>query len=261
MAVRGAGIPQARELIAAIQWQGLRRRIALNAKDGSILVHIPEGEFEMGDGQDHDCPRHRVALSAYWIGVYCVTNAQYLRFVKATGHRVPDNPFHREPQKAAHPVTDISWDDAQAYAQWAGCGLPTEAQWERAARGPQGLIYPWGDEWDESRCRNGTNKGSETTCPVYGYGAGVSGYGTCNQAGNVWEWCADWYPGDYYGQSPARDPRGPEGGSARVVRGGSWWSADPGYFRGAVRYGGDPGDRGGGLGFRLVGTASGSLPS
>jgi len=160
----------------------MERPLAVNRQDGSILVYVPEGELEMGDAQDDDCPRHRIALPAYWIGVYCVTNAQYLRFVEATGHRVPDRATGGKPvwtgrsfprEQAEHPVVCVSWDDAQAYAHWAGCELPTEAQWERAARGPQGLLYPWGNTWDESRCRHDGNRGWEPSCAVHGYPGAV----------------------------------------------------------------------------------------
>ena len=244
--------------------------LAVNARDGSVMVYISEGEFEMGDGKEFYCPKHRVYLSAYWIGVYCVTNAQYLKFVEATGHRAPDradggNPVwkgrHFPQEKAGHPVVCVSWADAVAYAQWAGCELPSEAQWEKAARGPRGLIYPWGNDWDGARCRNSANKGSETTSAVHAYAGGVSGYGTYGQSGNVWEWCADWYDSGYYGKSPGRDPRGPEGGSGRSNRGGGWGSGGPVWFRGARRDWGVPDGRWGILGFRLVRSASRSLPS
>lgn len=234
----------------------LRNRIAVNAKDGSILVYVPPGEFEMGDGQGSDCPKHRVQLSGYWIGVYAVTNAQYLKFVEARWRGLPASSRHRDSGLAAHPVTDVSWDDSVAYANWAGCELASEAQWEKACRGPLGLIYPWGKDWDAGKCRNSANKGSEQTCVVHGYPAVVSGYGTYNQSGNVREWCADWYDHEYYGKSPAKDPRGPEGGSLRVNRGGSWWDDDPGSFRGALRNRCDPGARLVVLGLRFVRTAS-----
>ena len=239
--------------------------LVVNAKDGSVLVYVPEGEYEMGDGKDTDCAKHRVHVSAYWIGVYAVSNAQYLRFVQATGHRGPDGADYGEPvwkgkafpaQKAEHPVVCVSWDDAVAYAKWAGCGLASEAQWEKAARGPLGLAYPWGGEWDEKKCRNDKNKGGEQTSRVYDYAQGASGYGTYNQSGNVWEWCADWYDKDYYGKAAVRDPRGPEGGSLRVNRGGCWRSGAPGNFRAASRYGNGPGGRYDYLGLRLVRTAS-----
>jgi sulfatase modifying factor 1 len=248
---------------STLDWlaEGCPSPLAVNAKDGAIMVYVPEGEFEMGDGKGSDCPKHRVFLSAYWIGVYAVTNGQYLKFMKERGHRAPNNSAHREPGKAAHPVTDVAWDDAVAYARWAGCQLPTEAQWEKAARGPRGLIYPWGDAWDASRCRHDKNRGNETTCAVQGYPKGVSGYGTYQQSGNVWEWCADWYDDGYYGKSPERDPRGPEGGSYRVHRGGSWGYGAPDIFRGALRNWFGPGYRSDNLGFRLVRTRSGPLPS
>ena len=235
--------------------------LAVNQRDGSIMVYVPEGEFEMGDGQEGNCPKHKVHLSAYWIGMYCVTNAQYLTFVDATGHRPPDKTDYGTPvwngrsfpkEKAAHPVVCVDWDDAQAYARWAGCQLPTEAQWEKAARGPSGLIYPWGNDWDQAKCRNDKNKGSEQTAPVHAYPQGASGYGTYNQSGNVWEWCADWYDSGYYKNSQQQDPAGPATGSGRVDRGGSWGYDDPANFRGALRSWGGPGYRYGYRGFRLV---------
>jgi formylglycine-generating enzyme len=233
----------------------LRRVVnfAVNAKDGSVLVRIPGGEFEMGDGTGGDCPKHTIYLSEYWIGVYCVTNRQYAKFVKETGHRAPDNKLWQQEEKLEHPVTDVSWDDCEAYGKWAGLELPSEAQWEKAARGPLGLIYPWGKEWKEGKkCRIKENKGSETTAPVSGYAAGVSGYGMYQQSGNVWEWCADWYESDYYKKSPESDPRGPEGGSSRVNRGGSWGHNDALRFWGALRNRHNPSYGGDNLGFRLV---------
>ena len=216
------------------------------------MVLVPAGEFEMGDGQDSNCPKHRVVLDAYYLGLYCVTNRQYKKFVEETGHRAPDNNRWQQSDLSDHPVTDVSWDDATAYAKWAGCTLPTEAQWEKAARGPKGFIYPWGNEWDEKKCRNSDNKGSEQTCRVYDYPEGVSGYGIYNQSGNVWEWCADWYEGDYYKSSPRENPRGPEGGSGRVYRGGGWGLGGASPCRGVNRCWRVPGDRYGFVGFRLA---------
>jgi formylglycine-generating enzyme len=221
-----------------------------NVKDGSVLVWVPGGEFEMGDGKDDDCPEHRVYLDGYYIGVYCVTNRQYGQFVSETGNRAPDN---LRWNKESHPVVDVSWEDALAYAKWAGCELATEAQWEKAARGPLGSIYPWGDEWDEKKCRNHKNKGSEETSVVWEYGEGVSGYGTYQQSGNVWEWCRDWYDADYSNINEVeRNPAGPESGSNRVNRGGSWGIDDDALFRGAFRSWYGPGPRAGRQGFRLV---------
>lgn len=157
--------------------------------------------------------------------------------------------------KLDHPVVCVDWDDASAYATWAGCELPTEAQWEKAARGPSGTIYPWGNDWDQAKCRNNKNKGSEETAPVWAYPEGMSGYGTYQQSGNVWEWCRDWH-GDYKTTGVQSNPTGPQRCSRRVFRGGSWYYDVASFFRGAYRDGDDPDDRRGLLGFRLVRTAS-----
>ena len=215
--------------------KSLRGRLAINKKDGSILIRIPAGEFEMGDGKSTNCPKHRIELSEYWMGVYCVTNRQYGKFVAETKHRNPDNRRWQKSELLDHPVTDVSWDDAAAYAKWAGLSLPTEAQWEQAARGPKGLIYPWGNKWDQNKCRNSKNKGNDNTFAVWDYPNGTSGYGTIQQSGNVWEWCADRFDEGYYTKSPTKDPTGPNRGSCRVIRGGSWRGGDASYFRGSLR--------------------------
>jgi formylglycine-generating enzyme required for sulfatase activity len=241
--------------------------LAVNEKDGSVLLRVPAGEFEMGDGQHTNCPKHKVQLAEYWIGVYCVTNRQYGRFVQETGHRAPEvSVYTGDPavwqsgkcpvDKLDHPVVWVSWDDAQSYAQWSGLTLPTEAQWEQAARGPLGLIYPWGPAWDADRCRHKDNKGSETTSAVWGYGGGTSGHGTYQQSGNVDEWCSDWYGEDCHGKSVQANPRGPDGGSDRVYRGGSWGYGVLSIFRGACRGRLGPSYRRAELGFRLVRTVS-----
>ena len=237
--------------------QATANRLVVNEREGSVLVYVPPGEFEMGDGVDSNCPKHRVWLDGYYIGIYAVTNGQYPRFVEATKHRAPDNSRWKESGYSDHPVTHVSWEDAQAYAQWAGLSLPTEAQWEKAARGPGNWQYPWGDTWDASRCRNAGNHGSETTCPVYGYPLGVSGYGCYNVSGNVWEWCADWYGEGYYKTGPARNPCGPDGGWDRVTRGGSWMG-DVSYCRATYRGGCPRLNRVDTVGFRLARTVSSS---
>ena len=155
-------------------------------------------------------------------------------------------------------MVEVSWDDAQSYAAWSGCSLPTEAQWEKAARGPGGLIYPWGDDWDESKCRNSSTKGSEQTSAVWDYPEGISGYGTYQQSGNVREWCGDWYDEDYYQTAEAKtNPTGPTSGSYRVLRGGCWGHDGASIFRGACRNRYDPDYRDDYMGFRLVRAACG----
>jgi formylglycine-generating enzyme required for sulfatase activity len=222
-----------------------------NVKDGSVLALVPGGEFEMGDGQGSNCAKHRVHMDGYYIGVYCVTNAQYARFVREGKGREPDNSKWKEAALSGHPVVNVSWDDATAYASWVGCDLATEAQWEKAARGLKGLLYPWGNDWDAGKCLNDKNKGSGQTCAVWEYAEGASGYGTYNQSGNVWEWCRDWY-GDYVTAGVQKNPVGPATGSHRVLRGGCWGGVDASGFRGAIRRWYVPAHCLDLLGFRLV---------
>jgi len=235
--------------------------IIINTKDNSILIEIPAGKFEMGDGRNNDCPQHTIHLDRYYIGVYTVTNLQYKQFVDETGHRPPDGADYETPiwkgksypeSYTDHPVVCVNWEDAAAYCRWAGGTLSTEAQWEKAARGPKGFIYPWGNDWDQNLCRNDKNKGSETTCTVYEYPKGVSGYGCYNLSGNVWEWCSDWYGSDYYKNSPPKNPTGPDTGSGRVNRGGGWDRGGTEFFRAAYRCDRGPSRSGGFRGFRLL---------
>lgn len=233
--------------------------LSVNAKDGSTLVRIPAGDYEMGDGEENYCPKHRVELSEYWIGVNCVTNRQYARFMAATKHHAPDQDSWSvwkngacPADKLDHPVVCVSWYDCAVYARWAGLELPTEAQWEKAARGPDGHIYPWGNRWDQGKCRSPKKKGEGNTATVWSYPEGTSGYGTIQQSGNVWEWCADWYGEKYYKESPAKNPAGRASGSDRVLRGGSWDIDGASYFRGALRSWSRPEARADNRGFRLV---------
>ena len=297
------------------------------------MVYIPAGSFAMGndgDFPDDEKPRHTVYLDAYYIDKYEVTNKQYKKFVRSTGHRAPahwvNGSYALGEEK--HPVVGVSWEDAQAYARWAGKRLPTEAEWEKAARGNDDRIWPWGDQWNwrgansqevhaertllssnlssyndylmwlrsrdyyarryyyrsdgyyhvdyvgryyyrgpyydgrsadrgrqqyEERTREVSRETGrqpsieeiqneilkereklsrkdtrflerlnlQTTSIGY-FKDGVSPYGVHGMAGNVWEWVADWYDRDYYGNSPEQDPRGPKEGKTRVLRGGSW---------------------------------------
>lgn len=223
--------------------------LAFDAKDGTILVRIPEGEFEMGDGHHR---RHGVFLSEYWIGVHCVTNRQYAKFISEKKYRGGEVQRWLKPELANHPVTNVSWKDCNAYAQWAGLSLPKEAQWEKASSGPEGLIFPWGNEWDLKNCRNDKNKGNGTTAIGWDYPTGASGYGTIQQSGNVWEWCADYHESDHSRTNSVVNPAAPAGGAHRVSRGGSWRCARPSLFRSAHRVGVSPGQRSDNRGFRLV---------
>ena len=225
----------------------------INAIDGSEMIPIPAGEFVMGSnkGENDDKPAHTVHLDAYEIGKYPVTVAQYRKFCTATGREMPDAPDWA--WENDHPMVYVTWFDAEAYCRWAGGRLPTEAEWEKAARGTDGRTYPWGDTWDKNKCAN-RQLGLTSTVRVGSYPAGASPYGCMDMAGNVWEWCADWYDEDYYKTSPSGNPEGPSSGDSRVLRGGCW-----GYFD--VRYGGrcfyrygiiDPGSYWYSAGFRMA---------
>jgi formylglycine-generating enzyme required for sulfatase activity len=207
----------------------------ISEKDGARMRLIPAGEFQMGDpfgeGDSDERPVHTVYLDAFYIDVYEVTNAMYKKFMDETGHSAPgywnDARFNQPNQ----PVVGVTWYDAAAYCQWAGKRLPTEAEWEKAARG--GLVgkrYPWGDSIDNSKA-NYNNKVGQTT-PVGAYPP--NGYGLYDMAGNVWEWCLDKYKPGFYAKSPKKNPAaGQIGGlvknfrrikTSRVLRGGSWYN-------------------------------------
>ncbi|MFH0803304.1 MAG: formylglycine-generating enzyme family protein [bacterium] len=242
------------------------RKIITNSKDGSELILIPAGEFIMGapdeEGYDNEHPRHRVNLSAYYIGKYEVTNKQFAKFVQETGFNAQGNwKGCYNPKTADHPVVSVTWNDAEAYCDWAGLRLPTEAEWEKAARGTEDRKYPWGDKWDVKRCnsRNGpklsgmANMGcGRGTLPVGSFPSGASPYGCLDMAGNVWEWCSDWYDADYYLSLHSSDPQGSGSGRDRVLRGGSWLNADPGCLRTANRNRNAPDDWVNFVGFRAA---------
>ena len=208
----------------------------VNEKDGSILVPIPEGEAVFGspegEGYDDERPQFRASLPEYYMGAYEVTNAQWKRFADETGYGVPW-PNGRIPLDCEdYPVADLNWGDAAAYCEWAGLRLPSELEWEKAARGTDGRDYPWGYVWDPTLCRNGVDDGS---APVGSYPDGRSPYGLFDMAGNVWEWCEDWYDAGAYGYYARGDLSAPPRGEYRVLRGGSWEESVGAYFRCACR--------------------------
>ena len=205
-------------------------------------VLVPAGEFEMGaEGEPatpDEGPKHRVSLNAFYIAKYEVSNLQYHAFVEATDHRLPENCCDSKYNiwrgntmldgVGELPMINVSWDDAVAFCQWSGGRLPTEAEWEKAARGTDGRTYPWGNEPVTRDRANYTPlsakfwEGPSSLDKVSQGEFGRSPYGAYHMAGNVWEWVQDRYDESYYKKSPPQNPPGPSEGTDRVIRGGSW---------------------------------------
>ena len=227
-----------------------------NNKD---MVLIPKGEFTMGSSEHADEAKHQVVLDAYLIDKYEASNARYKEFIKATSHPAPaywDDPRLSKP---IQPVVGVSWTDANAFCKWDGKRLPTGAEGEHAAKGPDGgSHYPWGHKLDPKKANYGQNVGR--TMPVDSYPEGVSGFGVYNMAGNVFEWVEDWYDLTYYKDSPALNPRGAEKGynfanqgPVKVLRGGSWLAPETSLHT-SHRFWNQPDNNsyGVGLGFRCA---------
>jgi len=258
-------------------------RLSQRAPEG--MVFVPGGEFVMGaDGPIAiESPAHIVNVHAVYMDRHEVTNAEYKKFLDwltKYGHprdychpREPEDWDHAPrssdpkaepyswkdgtypPGKANEPVVLVSWFDAYAYARWAGKRLPTEAEWEKAARGTDQRLWPWGDEFEGGRC-NSLEAAKGRPTPRGSNPKSASPYGAEDMAGNVWEWCADWYAADYYAASPARDPFGPRRGAERVLRGGAW-DSNAYRVRCTKRFHAPPTTRYEHTGFRCVKDAAG----
>jgi sulfatase modifying factor 1 len=251
------------------------------------LARIPAGDFLMGaaDAEVDERPVHRVSVGEFFIGRFPVTNDEYARFVRATGYPAPSvrelplvasggrdelfkelaDPYvwqdgRPPPAHGNHPVVLIRYDDAIAYCAWSSetlgraVRLPTEAEWEKAARGgADGNRFPWGKEFDPSACNflpDAAVKRQRGTRPTGTYPPNA--YGLCDVIGNVWEWVADWYEEDYYSLGDVRDPGGPEAGSLRIVRGGSWVTDDISMLRCSYRHKVPPDTYAYSIGFRIA---------
>jgi serine/threonine-protein kinase len=191
----------------------------VKTKDGSVLVYVPGGEYVLGAE-----PVHRVVLSAFWIAKYSVTNEQYSRFLLENPQALKPGYWEDKGFNAPNqPVVGVSWEEAQGYCRWAGLELPSEAQWEAAARGTDRRRFPWGDAEPTPEHANFDNREKRTT-PVGAYPKGAGPFGTLDQAGNVWEWCLDvWDPAAYRERDGKQDPVSTTGDpAARCLRGGSW---------------------------------------
>lgn len=194
------------------------------------MVYVPDGYFTMGNKESlstEEKPVHQVYLKGYLIDKYEVSNSDYEKFLQEAGRPIPKYWYDERFNGPDQPVVGVSWEDAAAYAKWAKKRLPSEAEWEKAARGTKGISWPWGNERENiylSIYLNifGTSDNFEYTSPVHQFFLGRSPYKVYNMAGNVWEWCQDWYKPDYYKNSPEINPQGPESGIYKVLRGGSW---------------------------------------
>ncbi len=247
--------------------EGLEKEV--KGKDGAPMVLIPEGSFPMGvphgdrDGGRDEYPRHDVFVNDFYIDKFELTNGRYLEFVKATKHRIPQNPKNATrnlwegdtitESLADRPVVNVDWADAQAYCQWAGKRLPTEAEWEKAAKGTADRRFPWGNVEPTNKHLNFNQQwiGEKTLMPVGSYELGKSPFGVYDMAGNVWEWVNDWYDAKYYERSPAKNPVGPESGTKRVLRGSGWQNETP-TVRIFTRVDSDPTIRNESTGFRCA---------
>jgi len=209
---------------------------AAASKETVSMVTIPAGEFLMGNpegkGRADEWPQRSVYLEAFAIDQVEVTNERYMAFVTTTGHRNPPNPYGTGPLLSANgieqlPVVQTTWYDAKAYCAWAKKRLPTEAEWEKAARGTDGRLFPWGNEPATSKRANFDREWEDekTLYPVGSLPDGDSPYGVKDMAGNAREWVSDWYDPDYYKHAPDENPLGPDKrGVVRSIRGGSWHS-------------------------------------
>lgn len=281
-----------------VVWSSCKAKVTADDASGGVypgeMIYIPAGSFLMGTNHnryndENQEPQHSVYLSSYWIGKYEVTRGEYRQFMNAGGYSHQaywstagwswktsrTEPYYWAAnqnwgtgtftQTDNHPVVGASYYEAEAFCNWAGGHLATEAQWEKAARwtGSYPNTFPWGNEWNYQMCNNyhdwneaGGGGEKNQTAPVGSYPWGVSTYGLHDMAGNVWEWCRDWYGDAYYSQTPPGgwvDPQGPASGSYRVLRGGSWDSYyyNYDYYYCAYRLHYLPSSVWGGIGFRL----------
>lgn len=232
----------------------------LHGKDGAPMMLVPAGEFIMGSdrGDEDEAPVHRVYLNTFYIDKFEVTNARFAKYVEAIQSEPPWGFSDKETPvvHADRPVRWVSWMDAMGYCLWVGKRLPTEAEWEKAARGTDERLYPWGnDPPTPVHAVYGLKEGGAETVSVIGdHHMGQSPYGVQDLAGNLYEWVMDWYEEDFYSNflnNPAINPRGPSEGTAKVQRGGSYINT-PYRLRSSFRTKGNPTEQDPNVGFRCA---------
>ena len=225
-------------------------------KDGAFMVLVPAGEFTMGSdkGDDDEQPIHRVFLDSFYMDKFEVTNGRFAKFVEAIQSEPPWG-FADKETPVVHsdrPVRWVNWMEAMGYCLWAGKRLPTEAEWEKAARGTDGRVYPWGnDQPTAAQAVFGLKEGADTVSPIGNRDKGKSPYGVHDLAGNLYEWVTDWYEEQFYTKNPTINPRGPVEGTAKVQRGGSYVN-NPYRLRSSFRTKGDPTEHDPNVGFRCA---------
>lgn len=261
-AISQLGDRACQRLTRLLREPGVRRsvRIAVAEVLDGVMAEVPGGEFTMGDsaGAPDEGPTHVVSVKSFWIDKYPVTNAQYARFVRATGYRAPAYWKHGEYPEGEEglPVTGVSWYDAKAYADWVGKRVPTEAEWEKAARGVDGRRYPWGDKFETDHCNWFESSSGGDLTPVGSFPLGISPFGVHDMAGNVWEWVEDWYqpyPGNLYQSEQF-------GQKCKVMRGGAARIANESRLRCACRLYSEPEERYSNVGFRCARSADAVRP-
>jgi eukaryotic-like serine/threonine-protein kinase len=233
-------------------------------RDGMEMMYVPEGEFMMGanddDSFDDEVPFHAVYLSAFWMDKYEVNNEQYARCVDAGACSAPNatsssmkTSYYGNSLYNSYPVLHVDWFQAGDYCAWAGGRLATEAEWEKAARGDDGRVYPWGNQLPSCQLANMDVDGEcvGDSVAVGSYPGGASPYGIMDLAGNVEEWVYDWIDVEYYQYSPYENPQGAASGEERGVRGGSWFDIAR-YVRTSMRWWREPFDSSDKIGFRCV---------
>lgn len=246
------------------------KTIRTSAGTEHLAVFIPKGPFTMGldDGEKDESPAHVVHLDGFYLDKHEVTNGQYLAFINsrpAPGQpdslllAVDDSDLQiawtgkqyelKSVTVSRRPIVEVTWEGARAYCDWSGGRLPSEAEWEKGARGTDGRSYPWGGGISRERANY---KGLfSQPIEVGHYSGGVSPYGVFDMAGNVWEWVSDWYDSSYYGRSPERNPKGPSSGTFRTIKGGAW-GTEAAFLRSSYRYGIVPDWSDDSIGFRCA---------